>query len=56
VAVEGDHMDFLDLLMRYVDKFEDTKGIIRIRISKDRKYNGEKKSTIGQTTIYKIYI
>jgi len=38
------------------EEFEDTKGVIRIHISKkNRKYNGQKKSTKGQTTIYKTY-
>jgi hypothetical protein len=35
-------------------EFDDTKGVIRIRTSKkDRQYNGQKKRTKGQTTIYK---
>ena len=39
----------------FEDKFEDTKGVIRIRKSKDRQYNDEKKKRIkGQATIYKI--
>jgi hypothetical protein len=29
------------------------KGVIRIRKSKDRQHNGQKKRTKGQTTIYK---
>jgi len=33
-------------------KVEDTKEVIRIRKSKDRQHNGEKR-TEGQTTIYK---
>jgi hypothetical protein len=33
-------------------EFEDTKGVIRIRISKK---NRQRKSTKGQTTIYKTY-
>jgi hypothetical protein len=34
------------------ERFEDTKGVIRIRKSKkDRQYNGQKQK--GQTTIYK---
>jgi len=38
------------------EEFEDTKGVIRIRISKkNRKHNGQKKSTKVQTTIYKTY-
>jgi len=38
------------------EEFEDTKGVIRIHISKkNRKHNGQKKSTKGQTTIYKTY-
>ena len=36
-------------------EFEDTKGVIRIRKSKNRQHNGKKKSTKGQTTIYKTY-
>ena len=37
------------------DEFEDTNGIIRIRIS-NIQHNGQKrKSTKGQTTIYKTY-
>ena len=40
-----------------IEKFEDTKGVIRIRISKkNRQHNGPKKSTKWQTTIYKTYI
>ena len=41
-----------------VSSFEDTKGVIRIRLSKkNRQRNGQKKkSTEGQTTIYKTYI
>jgi len=36
--------------------FEDTKGVIRIRISKkNRQHKGPKKNTKGQTTIYKTY-
>ena len=35
------------------EEFEDTKGLIRIRISKNRQYNGKKKK---YTTIYKTYI
>jgi hypothetical protein len=39
------------------EESEDTKGVIRIRKSKnDRHYNGNKKRTKGQTTIYKTYI
>ena len=34
------------------EKFEDTKGVIRIRNSKKgRQHNGQKKKTKGQTTI-----
>jgi hypothetical protein len=42
----------------YPEEFEDTKGVIRIRISKkNRQYNGQKeKNTKGETTIYKTYI
>jgi len=36
---------------------KDTKGVIRIRISKkDRQHNGQKKKYKRQTTIYKTYI
>ena len=34
-------------------KFEDNKGIIRCRKSKDRQYNVQIKRTKSQTTIYK---
>ena len=39
------------------EEFEDTKGVVRIHNSKkDRQHNGGKrKSTKGQTTIYKTY-
>ena len=37
-------------------EFEDTKEVIRIRISKkNRQHNGQRKSTKGQTTINKAY-
>ena len=29
--------------MLYEEEFEDTKGVIRIRISKNRQHNGQKK-------------
>jgi hypothetical protein len=41
------------------EEFEDTKGVIRIRISKkNRQHNtmAKSKNTKGQTTIYKTYI
>jgi len=39
------------------EEFEDIKGVIRIRISKDRQHNGRKKRSKSQTTIYKtLYI
>jgi hypothetical protein len=40
-----------------LEEFEDTKGVIQIRISKKNKqHNGQKKkSKKGQTTIYKTY-
>jgi hypothetical protein len=34
-------------------KFEETKGVIRIRKSKDRQHNGQTKRSNVQTTIYK---
>ena len=39
------------------EEFEDTKRVIRIRISKNRKKTtiDKRKSTKGQTTIYKTY-
>ena len=45
-------------ITRLLEEFEDTKGVIRIRIlKKNRKHNGQKKkSTRGQTTIEKAYI
>jgi hypothetical protein len=36
-----------------MEEFEDTKGVIRIRNSKDRQHNGQQKGIKGQTTIYK---
>jgi hypothetical protein len=40
-----------------LEELEDTKGAIRICISKkNRQHNGKRKSTKGQTTIYKAYI
>ena len=35
------------------EEFEDIKGLIRIRKSKDRQHNSLKKMTKGQTMIYK---
>ena len=37
----------------FYKEFEDTRGAIRIRKSKDRQYNGQKKK--GQKTIHKTY-
>jgi hypothetical protein len=38
------------------EEFEDTKGVIRIRISKkNRQHNDQKKRENEQTTIYKTY-
>ena len=43
------------LINLFKKRLEDTKGAIRIRISKkNRQHNGQKKK--GQTTIYKTYI
>jgi hypothetical protein len=40
-----------------IEEFEDTKGVIRIHISKkNRQHNDQKKKYKGQTTIYKAYI
>jgi hypothetical protein len=36
------------------EEFEDTKGVIRIRNSKDRQHNDQKKKD-KRTTIYKTY-
>jgi hypothetical protein len=42
------------LAWREQDEFDDTKGVIRIRISKkNRQHYGQKNSTKEQTTIYK---
>jgi hypothetical protein len=44
-------------LLPVAEEFEDTQGVIRIRISKDIQHNGQKKkSTKGQTKIYKTHI
>ena len=38
------------------EEFDDTKGVIRIRTSKNkRQLDGQKKKYNGQTTIYKTY-
>ena len=37
------------------EEFEDIKGVIRIRKSKDRHHNAQNKRTKGQTTIDKPY-
>ena len=37
----------------YLEEFEDTKAVIRIRILKKNRQNNGKQSTKGQTTIYK---
>ena len=38
------------------EELEDARGVIRIRILKNnRQHNGQKKSTKGQTKIYKAY-
>jgi hypothetical protein len=51
----GEHMAHLVSLTVY-EEFEDTKGVIRIRISqKYRQHNGQGKVTKGQTTIYKAF-
>jgi hypothetical protein len=46
----------IQTIIVFVEEFEDTKEVIRIRKSKNRQHNGQKKSTKGQTTIYKTYI
>jgi hypothetical protein len=47
----------IGLNQRLPEEFKDTKGVSRIHKSKkDRQHNGQKKkSTKGQTTIYKTY-
>jgi hypothetical protein len=37
------------------EEFEDTKGVVRIRISKKNTTMAKRKSTKRQTTIYKTY-
>ena len=37
------------------EEFEDNKGVIGIRKSKDRQHNGQIKRPKGQTTIYKTF-
>jgi peptidyl-tRNA hydrolase len=45
-----------DFAVLIQEELEDTKGVIRIRISKkNRKHNGHKKRTKRQKTIYKTY-
>jgi hypothetical protein len=46
----------MELSFRLKEEFEDTKGVIKIRISKkNRNTMAKRKSTKGQTTIYKTY-
>ena len=46
---------FFYILHFFIEEFEDTKGVMRIRKSKkNRQHNDQKKK--GQPTIYKTYI
>ena len=45
----------VDIITLYKKKFEDIKGVIRIRKSKDSHYKGQKKNDKGQTKMYKTY-
>jgi hypothetical protein len=46
----------LSVILEYYEQFEDTKGVIRICISKtNRQYNGHRKQTKEPTTIYKNF-
>ena len=49
------HDTILQKLKKMEEEFEDTKGAIRIRISK-KNTMAKRKSTKGQTTINKTYI
>ena len=57
VTIDDEVRDLGCFVIKHVlEEFEDTKRVIRIRISKkNRKHNGQRKSTNGQTTIYKAY-
>jgi hypothetical protein len=45
-----------ECLNLFREEFEDTKGVIRIRKSKNRQHNGQMKKNKGKTRIYKTYI
>ena len=57
VTIDDEVRDLGCFVIKHVlEEFEDTKRVIRIGISKkNRKHNGQRKSTNGQTTIYKAY-
>jgi hypothetical protein len=59
IEVREKKMEKIDLHLGFdQEEFDDTKRVIRIRISKkDRQHNEwpKEKSTKGQTTIYKTY-
>jgi len=42
-------------LPKVTEEFEDIKGVIRIHISRTDKTIAKRKTTKGQTTIYKTY-
>jgi len=56
--MKNNHAIYHPNMRNFQEEFEDTKlkGAIIIRISKNRQHNDKKKSTKGQTTIYKTYI
>ena len=51
-----DKFDFKNsFTLERLEEFEDTKAVIRIRISKNRNTVAKRKCTKGQATIYKTF-
>jgi len=48
-------MLFFHITLNKIEEFEDTKGVIRIRKRNTDNTMAKRKSTKGQTTIYKTY-
>ena len=48
--MDGSILDRVDLNYKKSSRYQ---GVIKIRKSKNRQYNGQKKKTKGQTMIYK---
>jgi len=53
--IKLDHNFLLETAELVYEEFEDTKGAIRILISKKNRQTNRQKRTKGKTTIYKTY-